>query len=260
MVVGQACPFSCRLLLQGLPHVHLSAPTHTTPTGDAGLVGVVAQLGTVDDGALSALLSAVQNRALATVVVADIPARQRLGALLAQHKYPAPDMLSLTMVVGYAGKAGDSPGFVGAGERAHALQRAACRCADPPLALPLPHTKAIGAMRDKGERGGGAASGGRSQRLAGPSAAATSSTPSMPAPTPPPSHAPQRLGWACPSPTGRAAAWGTPSTWCGRCTRGTAPPCCTRCWGRAWCLSSYRTRSSTRSSWRRWACGVRGVQ
>lgn len=119
--------------------------------GDPGLVGVFAQLATVDEGDLSAVLAANYRGMLTTVVVADSAARQRLSALLAQKKLAPPDFLPATMLVAAAAKAGDSPGFAGASERAHALQRAACSGADPPLALPLPHTKAIGRLREKGE-------------------------------------------------------------------------------------------------------------
>ncbi len=119
--------------------------------GDPGLVGVFAQLATVDEGHLSAVLAANYRGMLTTVVVADSAARQRLSALLAQKKLAPPDFLPATMLVAAAAKAGDSPGFAGASERAHALQRAACSGADPPLALPLPHTKAIGRLREKGE-------------------------------------------------------------------------------------------------------------
>ena len=122
-------------------------------------MGVTAQLGTVDDRQLSAVLAAALRGQLGTLVVADAAARQRLAASLAAQKYPAPDMLPMSMLLPYGGKGGDCPGFAGAGERAHALQRAACRGADPPLALPLPHTRAISQLRDKGAclQGGGGA-------------------------------------------------------------------------------------------------------
>lgn len=135
-----------------LPH-NPTLTSYTPPLplpGDPGLVGVVAQLGTVDDPQLSAVLAANMRSSLGTVVVADAPARQRLAAALAQQRYGAPDMLPMSLMVGSSGKAGDTPGFASAGERAHALQRVACRGADPPLAKPLPHTARIGKMRDKG--------------------------------------------------------------------------------------------------------------
>lgn len=130
----------------------LTRHTHSTHTiaGDAGLVGVFAQLVTVDDRQLGAVLAASQRGSLGVVVVADAAARQRVAAALARDKYPAPDMLPLTNMLPYNGKTGDSPGFAGASERAHALQRAACRGADAPLAMPLPHTSRMGQLRDKG--------------------------------------------------------------------------------------------------------------
>ncbi|PRW58303.1 Structural maintenance of chromosomes flexible hinge domain-containing 1 [Chlorella sorokiniana] len=118
-------------------------------SGDAGLVGVFAQLATVDDRQLGAVLAASQRGSLAVVVVADAAARQRVAAALARDKYPAPDMLPMTNMLPYTGKTGDSPGFAGASEQAHALQRAACRGADAPLAMPLPHTARMTQLRDK---------------------------------------------------------------------------------------------------------------
>ncbi len=142
------------------PHA-CSSPT----AGDAGLVGVFAQLVTVDDRQLSAVLAASQRGNLAVVVVADAAARQRVAAALARDKYAAPDMLPMTNMLPWSGKAGDSPGFAGANERAHALQRAACRGVDAPLAMPLPHTARMGQLREKG----GWVGKGREGWVAGPS-------------------------------------------------------------------------------------------
>jgi hypothetical protein len=112
-------------------------------------VGVFAQLGTVDDPELSAILAAHFRGMLSTVVVQDAPTRQRLAKMLKQKNYPAPDMLALTNVIAAGARAGETPGFGGASERANALQRAACRGCDPSLATPLPHTAGISKMRDK---------------------------------------------------------------------------------------------------------------
>lgn len=112
-------------------------------------MGVFAQLGTVDDPELSAVLAAHFRGLLSTVVVQDAPTRQRLAKMLKQKNYPAPDMLALTNVMAAGARAGEPPGFGGAGERANALQRAACRGCDPSLATPLPHTAGISKMRDK---------------------------------------------------------------------------------------------------------------
>ena len=133
-----------------LPATYLSSLF--CPPGDPGLVGVFAQLATVDDPQLSGVLAANLRGLLSTVCVADVPARQRLASLLAKLRLPAPDMLPLTMQTGQGGKAGDCPGFAAADERAHALQRAACRGADPPVSAPLPHTRAIGNLRERGEQ------------------------------------------------------------------------------------------------------------
>lgn len=185
----------------------LTLPVLAAPSpGDAGLVGVGAQLGTVDDRQLSAVLAAALRGHLATLVVADAAARQRLAAALAEQRYPAPDMLPMSMLLPYGGKSGDSPGFAGAGERAHALQRAACRGADPPLALALPHTRAISQLRDKGAwvplQGGGACTLCCSRRHACSTLTGAHNSAAAPLALPP---QPRAAAWG--PPTGRAAAW-----------------------------------------------------
>ncbi len=52
-------------------------------------------------------------------------------------------MLSMTMCAPFTGKDGASPGFDGASSRAKELSAAACDGTDPPLALPLPHTRIL---------------------------------------------------------------------------------------------------------------------
>lgn len=98
------------------------------------------------------MLAVATRGQLTTVVVQDVQARQRIAAMLAAAKYPVPDMLPTTMMFPsmHGVKSGDSPGFSNAGHRAHVLQLAACRGADPPLALPLPHTVRINKMRERG--------------------------------------------------------------------------------------------------------------
>jgi hypothetical protein len=113
-------------------------------------VGVLAQLAGVADPQLSAVLATHMRSTLATLVVQDPPARQRIAARLADMRCQVPDMLPLTLCMPSGAKPGDSPAFAAAGERAHALQAAACRGADPPLALPLPHTAALQKQRGKG--------------------------------------------------------------------------------------------------------------
>ena len=113
-------------------------------------MGVVAQLATVDDKDLSAVLAATFRSQLVTVVVQNAPARQRAETLLAKQEFPMPDMLVCTMMLPSNAKAGNCPGFASAGERAHALQAAACRGSDSPLAMPLPHTAVISRTRAEG--------------------------------------------------------------------------------------------------------------
>ncbi len=52
-------------------------------------------------------------------------------------------MLSMTMCTPFTGNNGASPGFDRASQRAKELSAAACDGADPPLALPLPHTRIL---------------------------------------------------------------------------------------------------------------------
>lgn len=47
------------------------------------------------------------------------------------------------MCAPFTGKDGDSPGFEAASDRARALTAAACHGSDPPLAVALPHTRAM---------------------------------------------------------------------------------------------------------------------
>ena len=43
----------------------------------------------------------------------------------------------------YTGAEGNVPGFAGAGQLAQELTQQACQGTDPPLAMHLPHTKAM---------------------------------------------------------------------------------------------------------------------
>lgn len=118
-------------------------------SGDEGVLGVVAQLATVADNALARLASYVCRSLLPVVVVRDADTRQRIQALLAAQRYAVlPDMLAQTHANPYRGKSGELPAFRHAGERAQALQRAACAGSDPPLAVPLPHVTALVRMKE----------------------------------------------------------------------------------------------------------------
>ena len=65
------------------------------------MVGVVARLATIDDEALARILSAQYRSMLGVVTVADMPCRERMAKLVAQHKFPVPDMLALSQAVPY---------------------------------------------------------------------------------------------------------------------------------------------------------------
>ena len=65
-------------------------------TGDPELVGVLAQLATVDDTALSQILAAQYRSLLGVVVTQTSACTQRLNQVLAQAQLPQPDILSLS--------------------------------------------------------------------------------------------------------------------------------------------------------------------
>jgi hypothetical protein len=69
--------------------------------GDEGVVGVTARLATVDDEPLARVLSAQYRGLMCVVTVADMPCRDRMAKMLAQHKFPMPDMLALTQSIPY---------------------------------------------------------------------------------------------------------------------------------------------------------------
>ncbi len=54
-----------------------------------------------------------------------------------------PDILPLSHGQPYTGAEGDVPGFANAGQLARELTQQACQGTDPPLAMHLPHTKAM---------------------------------------------------------------------------------------------------------------------
>uniref|UniRef100_A0A1D2ABE5 SMCHD1 ribosomal S5 domain-containing protein n=1 Tax=Auxenochlorella protothecoides TaxID=3075 RepID=A0A1D2ABE5_AUXPR len=111
-------------------------------SGDPGLVGVVAEAATIEHAPLARIASAQFRSLLDVVVVTDMAARARLVAALADT--PAvPDMLAQSHTAQYRGPTqGDIPGFHAAGELARALVASASAGTDPPLPVPLPHTKA----------------------------------------------------------------------------------------------------------------------
>ena len=108
-----------------------------------GLIGVLAQLITINDDRLAMMASATLRPLLGVIVVEDNNSRSKLAAALTAKNYPVPDMLPLTQINVYRGSAtAEIPGFTAAGELAKALTRSACAGTDRPLCLPLPHQKA----------------------------------------------------------------------------------------------------------------------
>ncbi|KAL3136848.1 hypothetical protein ABBQ38_005556 [Trebouxia sp. C0009 RCD-2024] len=132
------------------------ATTHAIQTclhaEDPEVVGVLAQLATVDDTSLSQVLAATYRALLPVLVVQSSACTQRLNQLLAQAQQPVPDILSLSHSQPYKGPTkGQTPGMAGCGDRAAALLAAACKDSDALLPVPLPHTRAL---RQKQHRGG----------------------------------------------------------------------------------------------------------
>jgi hypothetical protein len=66
-----------------------------TPPGDPELVGVMAQLGSVDDETLSRVLATAYAGVLRTLVVQTAACRDRLTKELRRRKMPVPDILAL---------------------------------------------------------------------------------------------------------------------------------------------------------------------
>jgi hypothetical protein len=107
-----------------------------------GLVGVFAQLITIDDDRLATVASAALRPTLGVIVVKDNTSTTKLTAALTAKKYPIPDVLPLTQINTYRGsKQGEIPGFSDAGDLAKALTHSACAGTDRALCLPLPHQK-----------------------------------------------------------------------------------------------------------------------
>lgn len=61
----------------------------------------MARLATIDDEALARVLSLQFRGLLSVVVVADMPCRERMVALLGRNNLPVPDVLALTQAVLY---------------------------------------------------------------------------------------------------------------------------------------------------------------
>ncbi|KAL0055143.1 hypothetical protein WJX82_007626 [Trebouxia sp. C0006] len=124
-------------------------------TGDPEAVGVLAQLATVDDTALSQVLAAQYRGLLPVLVVQTGACTQRMNQVLQQAHLPLPDILSLSHSQPYKGQIrGETPGQQSCSERAASLLAAACQDSDDLLPLPLPHTRALTQKRPRGSGGG----------------------------------------------------------------------------------------------------------
>ena len=82
-------------------HTHINTMVHPRGLGSGheGVVGVLAQLATVDDEPLSRIAAALLRGSLATVIVADMPCRATMVQLLEKQKLAVPDMLAVSHIL-----------------------------------------------------------------------------------------------------------------------------------------------------------------
>ncbi|KAG2443092.1 hypothetical protein HYH02_009506 [Chlamydomonas schloesseri] len=122
------------------------------PEGAGEVVGVLAQLATVDDPRVSALLAAAFSSTLQILVVCSYDCIKRLRGMLSASRCQVPSMLALGMAQGFTGESGPRQlmeamsAMRGVSEEAAALQAAACAGSEPLLVMALPHTRALIAM------------------------------------------------------------------------------------------------------------------
>ncbi|GLC56261.1 hypothetical protein PLESTB_001085700 [Pleodorina starrii] len=118
------------------------------PEGRGEVIGVVAQLATVDNPHLAALLSAAFSSTLQILVVRTYECIKRLRDMLTANRNQLPSMLAINMVQGFTGDGGRQAAEMAAAMRnvsqeARDLQAAACEGADPALPMLLPHTRML---------------------------------------------------------------------------------------------------------------------
>ncbi|GLI61005.1 hypothetical protein VaNZ11_003267, partial [Volvox africanus] len=118
------------------------------PEGQGEVVGVIAQLATVDNPHLSALLSAAFSSTLQILVVRTYECIKRLREMLTATRNQLPSMLAINMVQSFTGDGGRQATEMSAAMRnvsqdARDLQAAACDGADPALPMLLPHTRML---------------------------------------------------------------------------------------------------------------------
>ncbi|KXZ46758.1 hypothetical protein GPECTOR_41g723 [Gonium pectorale] len=134
------------------------------PEGQGEVVGVMAQLATVDNPHLSALLAAAFSSTLQILVVRTYEGIKRLRAMLTANRNQLPSMLATTMAQGFSGDGGAGGRSAGellasmrnASAEARELQAAACEGSDPPLAMLLPHTRTLLSISPDRARAAGA--------------------------------------------------------------------------------------------------------
>lgn len=144
--------------------------------GQAGVLGVFAQLATVAHEGLGRVLAANYRSMLVVLIVQHAECRQALESLVAEHRCAfdpldahacelqaecsandtieasswicrliMPDVLCISHAMGYRAHAEtqECPGWQHASPIARSLQQSACMGSDPPLPLALPHSKAL---------------------------------------------------------------------------------------------------------------------
>ncbi|GIL94923.1 hypothetical protein Vretimale_1033 [Volvox reticuliferus] len=118
------------------------------PEGQGEVVGVIAQLATVDNPHLSALLSAAFSSTLQILVVRTYECIKRLREMLTANRNQLPSMLAINMVQSFTGDGGRQATEMAAAMRnvsqeSRDLQAAACDGTDPALPMLLPHTRML---------------------------------------------------------------------------------------------------------------------
>jgi hypothetical protein len=96
--------------------------------GDPESVGVLAQLATVDDTALSQVLASQYRGLLPVVVVQTGACTQRMNQVLQQAHLPLPDILSLSHSQPYRSEARHHGSMVATSEHSNQLCCCCCCC------------------------------------------------------------------------------------------------------------------------------------
>ncbi|PNH02580.1 Structural maintenance of chromosomes flexible hinge domain-containing protein 1 [Tetrabaena socialis] len=116
------------------------------PEGQGEVVGVGAQLATVDNRQLSAVMAAAFPQTLQLLMVRTYECVKRLRAMLSANGCTLPSMLPTNMMQGFQaeGRAlADAVAATRMSPEAAELHAAACDGVDPALPMALPHTRAL---------------------------------------------------------------------------------------------------------------------